>query len=132
MLYFILILIGIITSGALFHLWWWSLSESPWNTEELVRQSLDRSSQTQFAPRQIQPKRKKVEKTKRSKLSLNVSPSSGQSCPLCWEVIHSCVFYCDDCKTLYHADCIEEMSSDGKCVTSGCTKQFNVKRANRV
>ena len=117
MLYFFFIFIGLLVSGFLLHLWWSTLPSRRQEASEFSNST---------------SRKVKKKKPKKVKFSLNIKPSSGQSCPLCRERIDSCVFYCDDCKTLYHVDCIDEMSSDGKCVTSGCVKKFNVKRANRV
>lgn len=56
-------------------------------------------------------------------LSVSLKPKNSKNCPLCREIIDSCVWYCSNCLTLYHIDCLEEMSPE-KCPTTGCENKF--------
>jgi hypothetical protein len=59
----------------------------------------------------------------KSSLNLNLRPTNNPSCPLCKELIDSGVYYCNDCISLYHVDCFEEMT-DGTCPTTGCKNKY--------
>jgi hypothetical protein len=60
-----------------------------------------------------------IEVVPKQESKIVVQMKTHQSCPLCREAIDSCIYYCNDCKTLYHIDCIEEMTK-GICPTTGC------------
>jgi hypothetical protein len=60
-----------------------------------------------------------IEVVPKQESKIIVQMKTHQSCPLCREAIDSCIYYCNDCKTLYHIDCIEEMTK-GICPTTGC------------
>jgi len=89
-----------------------------YRSEELAKQS-------RAFPRDGKKKAKKKAKKAKAKAkkplgAITITPKNDQSCPLCWEAIHSSVWYCDTCKTPYHMDCFEEMGKAGECPTTGC------------